>query len=324
MQRRTFLLSTLPLLMPKLSFSMPTSHTGIVLDQRFADHLIDSMHPESPQRYLHFTQKLAASSLNADLQRLSPDRDATPWIGSIHSEKHIASIKRHHPKAYQAALLACSGVLSAVDAVHAKQVNNAFCASRPPGHHATNSGKEEGFCYFNHIAVAARYLQQQYGYKKVLIVDWDYHHGNGTEWAFYDDPSVLFFSTHDMMAYPQTGLPARTGIGKGEGYNINVHLPCGSDNEALIAAFENHLVPAVKHFSPDFILISAGFDSHQADILGCHEITAEGFTAVTQIVKKMAQDYCEGRLVSVMEGGYSLQGNALSALAHLHTLYYFN
>lgn len=321
MKRRHLLLGGLGLMLPKFSFAVPKAQTGIVLDKRFANHVIDQQHPESPRRYFAFVDKLVrAEALTQQLKKLMPEVDASPWLSKIHSDQHIASIKRHDPSAYDAALLACGGLLTAVDAVHAGHVQNAFCASRPPGHHATNTGQEEGFCYFNHVAVAARYLQQQHGYKKILIIDWDYHHGNGTEWAFYDDPTVLCFSTHDMWAYPGTGLPSRQGTGAGEGFNINVHLPCGSGDAEIKTAFETQLIPAAKAFAPDFILISAGFDSRKDDLLGCFNITDAGFAEITRIVKNLALQHCQGRLVSVLEGGYNLEGNALGMLAHLTAL----
>ena len=236
------------------------------------------------------------------------------------SRAHIASIKRHAANAYEISRLASGGVLACVDAVINGQVKNAFCASRPPGHHATNTGQEEGFCYFNHVAVAARYAQQQYGLKKILIVDWDYHHGNGTEWAFYDDPNVLFFSTHDALAYPGTGSTERRGSGKGEGFNINVHLPCGSDDAHILAAFQRYLEPAVNDFKPELILISAGFDSRHDDLLGCHAVTDDGFQALTRFVMKLADKYCQGMLVSVLEGGYQLSGLQQAVMAHVKTL----
>lgn len=321
MKRRHLLLGGLALMLPKFSFAVPKAQTGIVLDKRFASHVIDLQHPESPKRYFTFIDKLARTkALTQQLKKLTPEVDATPWLSEVHSIEHIASIKRHDPAAYTAALLACGGLLTAVDAVHTGQVQNAFCASRPPGHHATNTGQEEGFCYFNHVAIAARYLQQQHGHKKILIIDWDYHHGNGTEWAFYDDPTVLCFSTHDMLAYPGTGLPSRQGTGAGEGFNINVHLPCGSGDAEIKTVFEKQLIPAAKAFVPDFILISAGFDSRKDDLLGCFNITDTGFIEITRIVKNLALQHCQGRLVSVLEGGYNIEGNALGMLAHLTAL----
>ena len=191
---------------------------------------------------------------------------------------------------------------------------------RPPGHHAKNTGQEEGFCYYNHIAIAARYAQQHYDLKKVLIIDWDFHHGNGTEWAFYSDPSVLYFSTHDMFAYPGTGSPSRTGEGDGEGFNINVHLDCGATDDDIINAFQTKLLPAVEQFKPDLILISAGFDSRQDDLLGCHNISDQGFIKLTETVKILANKHCQGKIVSLLEGGYNLQGNASAVTAHINAL----
>jgi acetoin utilization deacetylase AcuC-like enzyme len=195
-----------------------------------------------------------------------------------------------------------------------------FVLLAPPGHHAMNTGQEEGFCYYNHIAIAARYAQQVYKLKKILIIDWDYHHGNGTEWAFYSDPSVLFFSTHDMNNYPGTGSPARTGEGDGVGFNINVHLKCGATDDDIIKAFKDNLLPAADDFKPDLILISAGFDSRQDDLLGCHKITDKGFTQLTHIVKSIAANHCDGKIVSLLEGGYNIEGNASAVVAHVEAL----
>ncbi|MEX1200816.1 MAG: histone deacetylase [Methylophaga sp.] len=322
MQRRDFLkLSTLALLPAKLyADESSTQLTGIILDARFADYQISASHPESPQRYMAVAHTLSHADVANKLQILTANPAEPKWLSTIHSLEHQASIKRHAASAYEVARLATGGVLACVDAVISGQIKNAFCASRPPGHHATNTGQEEGFCYFNHIAIAARYAQQQYGLKKILIVDWDYHHGNGTEWAFYDDPSVLFFSTHDMHAYPGTGLPERTGSGKGEGLNINVHLPCGSGDAEILAAFEQYLQPAAKAFQPDLILLSAGFDSRIDDLLGCHKITDDGFQALTRFVMQLAEKYCHGQLVSVMEGGYQIEGLQQAVLAHVKTL----
>lgn len=322
MLRRDFLkLSTLALLPAKLhAKSLPAMLTGVILDSRFADYQISASHPESPQRYLAVAEALTHAEFAGKLQKLTAHPAEPKWLSTIHSTAHQASIKRHSPQAYDIACLATGGVLACIDAVLGGQVKNAFCASRPPGHHATNTGQEEGFCYFNHIAIAARYAQQQYGLQKILIVDWDYHHGNGTEWAFYDDPSVLFFSTHDMLAYPGTGLPARTGSGDGKGFNINVHLPCGSGDIDILDAFQQYLEPAVNDFRPELILVSAGFDSRVDDLLGCHEITDDGFQTLTRFVMQLADKYCDGKLISVMEGGYQIAGLQQAVLAHVKTL----
>lgn len=322
MQRRDFLkLSSLALLPANLHAAASAAKlTGIILDSRFADYQISPSHPESPARYQAVAEALTQADFAGQLQKLTGKPAEPKWLSKVHGREHQASIKRHFPHAYQTARLATGGVLACVDAVVSGQVKNAFCASRPPGHHATDTGQEEGFCYFNHIAIAARYAQQQYGLQKILIVDWDYHHGNGTEWAFYDDPSVLFFSTHDMLAYPGTGLPERTGNGEGKGFNINVHLPCGSGDAEILTAFQQSLKPAVDDFQPDLILVSAGFDSRVDDVLGCHNVTDDGFQALTRFVMQLADKYCESKLVSVMEGGYQIAGLQQAVLTHVKAL----
>jgi acetoin utilization deacetylase AcuC-like enzyme len=297
------------------------SPTGIVLDDGYLDHLLSPQHPESPARYQAVKNLVLAQSWYQNLVKLEPktQQEVLPWLSQIHSEQHIKAIK-HNDKVFGNALLATGGCLTAVDAVMQGKVRNAFCASRPPGHHALNTGKEEGFCYFNHIAIAARYAQKKYAVKKVLIIDWDYHHGNGTEWAFYSDPSVLFFSTHDQNAYPGTGSPQKKGRGEGEGLNINVHLDCGSGDSEILAAFDNNLTPAVMEFKPDLILISAGFDSREDDLLGCFSISDDGFYQLTRWVMSLAQELCESRIISILEGGYNIEGNASAVISHLDAL----
>jgi acetoin utilization deacetylase AcuC-like enzyme len=321
MQRRDLLkLGILSAVSSKTSAINQTALTGLVLDPGFANHHIMPQHPESPARYRRLRDELEVSELLSKVTLLKPKSKIESELLLIHSANHVASIKRHDPEAHQASMLATGGVLVAVDAVCKGLLDNAFCASRPPGHHATNTGKEEGFCYYNHVAIAARYAQKRYKLKRILIVDWDYHHGNGTEWAFYHDPSVLFFSTHDSEAYPGTGSPEKTGTGPGKGFNINVHLPCGSGDEEIIAAFEEKLIPAVTEFKPDLILLSAGFDSREDDLLGCYKVSDQGFIQLTEIMLRLAKQHCDGKLVSVLEGGYNLTGNAKASVAHLKTL----
>ena len=197
---------------------------------------------------------------------------------------------------------------------------HAFVAARPPGHHARNDGREEGFCFYNNVAIAAKYLQKN-GFEKILIVDWDYHHGDGTEYFFYQDPSVLFFSTHDWNAYPGTGAPERQGVGEGYGFNINVHLPCGSGNIEIERAFTDILLPNAEKFKPDFVLISAGFDSREKDPLGCFIIDDFGFRRITQIVLEITNKFADGKILSILEGGYNPIGVASSAEAHIEELF---
>lgn len=294
--------------------------TGYVSDRIFTQFHLAPDHPESPQRLIAVEKAMQRSGLPEQLEHLPLLTDAEPFLYTIHTREHVASIKKYYPDFHPAALAVVAGVLSAVDAVCRKKVRNAFCATRPPGHHAGNTGREEGFCFYNAVAIAARYAQQKYNLEKILIVDWDYHHGNATEAAFYSDPTVLFFSTHDYLAYPGTGDPERKGEGAGFGYNINVHLGCGTKDADIIRAFGNILVPAAEKFRPDMILISAGFDSRKDDLLGCFDVTDAGFEELTRITMSLAEQYCDGRIVSVLEGGYNVEGNASAVVHHVRTL----
>jgi acetoin utilization deacetylase AcuC-like enzyme len=321
LNRRQFLMSSATAaLASTVKAEENRNNTGLVIDDRFLEHVISDAHPESPARYNAIKQHLLAENLHKQLTLIKPKVDAEAWLTKIHSIEHINNIKSNQPDTYKNALLATAGVLAAIDLVCMGKVNNAFCASRPPGHHAKNTGQEEGFCYFNHVAIGARYAQEHYRLAKILIIDWDYHHGNGTEWAFYSDPSVLFFSTHDMFAYPGTGSPERTGEGKGKGFNINVHLDCGATNENIITAFKEKLLLAADAFAPELVLISAGFDSRQDDLLGCHNITDQGFIELTEIVRMIADRHAGGKIVSVLEGGYNIEGNASAVIAHIKAL----
>ena len=321
MKRRQFLALSIMAALSKGGDSMAASRrTGLVLDERFSQHQINQSHPESPARYQAITEHVLEHDLVSAVSMIAPKKDSEKWLTLVHSQQHIDSIKTKQVKTHQHALLATAGILAAVDAVFSGKVDNAFCASRPPGHHARDTGQEEGFCYYNHIAIAARYAQKNYGVKKVLIVDWDFHHGNGTEWAFYSDPDVLYFSTHDMFAYPGTGSPSKKGEGAGEGFNINVHLECGATDDDILHAFEQNLLPVVDDFSPELILISAGFDSRQDDLLGCHKISDQGFVALTELLKTIADKHCNGRIISILEGGYNIQGNASAVTAHIKSL----
>ncbi|MFW6124148.1 MAG: histone deacetylase [Acidobacteriota bacterium] len=294
-------------------------HTGYVFDEIYKDHILFQGHPESPQRLNAIEKRLKETGLSDEIKHLSPQKNPLDFIRKIHTNDHISQIKSI-PNTGLIASKAVSGVLEGVDSVCRGEVKNAFCAVRPPGHHAQNSGQEEGFCFYNNIAVAARYIQQKYHYKNILIIDWDYHHGNATEWAFYDDPSILFFSTHDWHAYPGTGDPSRIGTGDGKGYNINAHLSPGSGDEVIKKAWDDKLIPASDHFNPDFILISAGFDSRIDDLLGCFTITDKGFFDLTQNALQIARTYCDGRLLSILEGGYNLTGLAQAVCSHIEAL----
>jgi len=199
------------------------------------------------------------------------------------------------------------------------KVRNAFCAVRPPGHHATKS-QAMGFCLLNNVAVAARYVQARHKLAKVLIVDFDVHHGNGTQATFYDDPTVFYFSVHRSPFYPGTGSADQQGAGKGLGTTLNVPLPAGAGDGDFKRALDGELVPAARRFKPDFVLVSAGFDAHKDDPLGGMRMTAAGYAELTRIIKAIAEKHCGGRLVSMLEGGYDLEGLAASTEAHLRVL----
>ena len=219
----------------------------------------------------------------------------------------------------EAARAAAGSALASVDAVFSGEVANAFCVVRPPGHHASEA-RGMGFCLFNNVALAARYAQQRYGAERVLIADWDVHHGNGTQDIFYEDGSVLFFSTHQSPWYPGTGDASETGEGAGSGKTINCPFSAGSGRREVISAFEERLIPAATEFHPDLILLSAGFDSRINDPLGDFLLTDSDFGTLTKMTMDLAANFCENRLISVLEGGYHLDGLARAAEAHVRVL----
>jgi acetoin utilization deacetylase AcuC-like enzyme len=219
----------------------------------------------------------------------------------------------------EAARRAAGSALNAVDAVFSGRAQNAFCLVRPPGHHASNS-VGMGFCVFNTVAIAARYAQRRHAVERVLIADWDVHHGNGTQDIFYRNGSVLFFSTHQSPWYPGTGDASETGEGAGAGRTINCPFPAGTGSNKIFAAFREVLLPAANAFRPDLILLSAGFDSRVGDPLGQFLLTDDDFRHLTNMVTELTAKHAQGRVVSVLEGGYSLDGLALATEAHVRAL----
>jgi acetoin utilization deacetylase AcuC-like enzyme len=219
----------------------------------------------------------------------------------------------------EVALEAAGGVLNAIDAVMGGRAKNAFAAVRPPGHHATPD-RGMGFCLFNNVAIAARYAQRRHGAEKVLIADWDVHHGNGTQDIFYRDPTVFFFSTHQSPWYPGTGMEWETGEGAGRTTTLNCPFPAGSGRKEIVGAFREQLLPAARRFRPDLVILSAGFDSRQGDPLGQFTLSDADFADLTTIVREIADAWAQGRLVSVLEGGYNLEGLASAAATHVAAL----
>jgi acetoin utilization deacetylase AcuC-like enzyme len=220
---------------------------------------------------------------------------------------------------YDVALQAVAGTLAAADAVVSGQPSQVFCAVRPPGHHA-ESHRAMGFCLFNNVAILARYLQKRHGLDNILIIDWDVHHGNGTQHIFEEDPSVLYISTHQYPFYPGTGAPSETGSGRGQGYTMNIPLPAGTGDETYIAVFEEHILPRALAYRPDCVILSAGFDAHYADPLAQMQVTEAGYRRMTQVVKEIAAASSQQRLISVLEGGYNLDALGRSVEAHVEEL----
>jgi acetoin utilization deacetylase AcuC-like enzyme len=311
--------------------------TGYFYDPFCLKHLPgETGHPERPERLLAIRDRFLEAPWMNSLAPL-PRRRATDaevllahepvYLELLHDEiTSVQGLKQLSTgdtivscDSLEAAHVAAGGVLAAVDAVMKGEVRNAFCAVRPPGHHATRD-RAMGFCILNNVAIAARYAQKTHHVGKVLIVDWDYHHGNGTQDIFYDDGSVFYFSTHDYGAYPGTGSSSERGRGAGEGTTLNVPLPVGAGDAQLYEALATKLLPAARAFRPDFIFISAGFDGMRADLLGMFDITPDGFAAGTRLVKEFAEEVCGGKIVSVLEGGYRLDGLAECAAAHVNVL----
>ena len=222
-------------------------------------------------------------------------------------------------KSLEVALEAAGGLLNAVDAVVGREAKNAFCVVRPPGHHASPD-RGMGFCIFNNIAIAARYAQKKHGIGKVLIADWDVHHGNGTQDTFYRDGSVFFFSTHQSPWYPGTGKTWETGEGKGRGTTLNAPFPAGAGRVEIVGAFRDKLVKLANEFKPELVMISAGFDSRLGDPLGKFTLDDRDFADLTGILLEIAERHAGGRLVSVLEGGYSLEGLGAAAASHVEAL----
>ena len=309
---------------PKGPAAPAAARTGWFDDARFSIPAFEASHPEQPGRVRAIQDRVRAdAALWARLQRLQPLLGAVvdAALARAHTGEHIRGIAVRHGAAIDTlARTAVGCALAAVQAVGRAGLSNAFVASRPPGHHARNSGREEGFCFYNNVAIAARHVQRVLGFERVLIVDWDYHHGNGTEHLFYEDGSVFYFSTFDADAYPRSGTAARIGAGAGRGTTLNHPLPAGASDDDVLTVYERSLVPAATRFDPDFVLVSAGFDSREGDTLGRFSFSDEGYRRMTRVVASIAARHCGGRLVSLLEGGYNLGGLASAAHAHVWAL----
>lgn len=308
--------------------------TGLVADPICKLHLTGWGHPESPSRYDAAFRALSTRGLIDQLEKI-PCREALDYeLELCHTPAYIELVAREvaegeptlstgdtdiSPRSLEAARYTVGGVLNAVDAIFLGRVKNAFCLVRPPGHHAA-ADRGMGFCIFNNVALAARHAQVEHGVDRVLIIDWDVHHGNGTQDIFYCDPTVFYFSTHQYPYYPGTGAQEERGAGAGFGTTLNVPLPAGSGRAEIFPAFTDLLGPEMEKFRPDFVIISAGFDARVGDPLGGFLLTDDDFADLTDWVIQLARRYANGRILSVLEGGYNLSGLASAVAAHVRRL----
>jgi acetoin utilization deacetylase AcuC-like enzyme len=295
---------------------------ALLYDEEFLLHNTGLNHPENPDRIKHAI-KFLKNDYKFKSNLIWPTFGYAPIdvIGLVHSEKYINLVKQESErlnkssailstgdtviseKSYQVARKSVGAMTEGIDQIMQGKAFSAFAFTRPPGHHAFRD-KGMGFCIFNNVAIAAKYLQNKYGVKRILIVDFDVHHGNGTQDIFYSDNSVFYFSIHQHPFYPGTGRPSERGIGDGYGFTLNIDLPKDSGDKEFITGLSNQLIPAMDKFKPEFILVSAGFDAHENDLLGQLKYSNDGYKKATDILLSIAKKYSMNRMMFVLEGGY--------------------
>jgi len=305
---------------------------GLVYDPIYLEHDTGN-HVENSQRLVAIMSHLEETGTKEELILLSPRPASVEELAMVHTPEYISQIESKAekgggwldpdtvicPASYEVALYAAGGVLTAVEAVMQNEVDSVFALVRPPGHHATHN-RAMGFCIFNNIAIAARFALAKFNISRVLIVDFDVHHGNGTQDTFYADPNVLYFSTHEYPFYPGTGSINQIGTGEGEGTTVNFPMTAGWGDEEYLRAFNEVLVPVAQRFQPELILVSAGFDPHWADSLAMMQVSITGFAQMVRALKGLSDELCQERLVFTLEGGYNLQVAASSVRATFDVL----
>lgn len=308
--------------------------TGLVYSERFLEHYAGDAHPERPDRISIIYENLRLNRIIEKVKIIEPEPVPLDLLRKIHNDDYIERVREScqnekrfldsldtgiNKFSYQVALLAAGGVCKAIDEIMKGRVSNAFCAVRPPGHHA-ESDKAMGFCIFNNIAVGAKYLIENYHLKRVMIIDWDVHHGNGTQNIFYSDPRIFYISIHQFPHYPGTGSQFERGKKDGYGYILNFPMPPGAGDLDYLNIFRNKIFQQVNEFDPEFILVSAGFDAHMNDPLSMINLSFEGFKEMAKILKSLANSNCNGKILSVLEGGYHLNTLKRCVLDHISIL----
>ena len=312
----------------------PATALRVFYDPATLRHEPPRDHPESPKRLDAVMSAVRVLERQGRLAVVSPRPATDDDVLLVHSSDYLKKVRAEiaagrptlstgdteiSPGSLTAALAAAGTVISAVDAVMGGGTGRAFSAVRPPGHHAS-ANRGMGFCVFNNIAIGARHARRRHGVERILIADWDVHHGNGTQEVFWNDGTVLFFDTHQHPWYPGTGAPDETGEGKARGLTFNRPFPAGSGRAEILGAFREALVPAAERFKPELVMISAGFDSRAGDPLGQFTLTDADFAELTNTVVAIARQHASGRVVSVLEGGYALDGLPRAIAAHLDRL----
>lgn len=306
--------------------------TGLVFDPIYLQHETGT-HPENAGRVKAVMAHLEKTGMLKKVEMIAPRQATAEEVGLVHTEEYVRSIEKKaqggggwldmdtmlSPASYQVALYAVGGAITGVEEVMEGRLSAAFALVRPPGHHASTASAA-GFCIFNNVAIAAKYALKKYDLKRVLIVDFDVHHGNGTQDIFYSAPDILYFSTHQYPFYPGTGNVSEAGEGKGQGNIVNVPLPAMSGDEVFLQVYDKILIPLAKRFQPQLILVSAGYDAHWADEIAMMQLTVSGFAGMVRIVKSLADEYCGSRIVLSLEGGYNTESLSASIRATLDVL----